>query len=97
MTNLLYLKRGSTSYETVERKYTGRSGVSTLQPTVVINRQVVWMAGPPRNGRPSAGRRELPCIHSCELPEGLTFEQDLIDLGWHQKEFSGAAPLPTRS
>src|SRR5688572_17352957 len=20
-------------------------------------------------------------------PEGLTFEQDLIDLGWHQKEF----------
>jgi len=61
--------------------------VSTLQPTVVINRQVVWMAGPPRNGRPSAGRRELPCIHSCELPEGLTFEQDLIDLGWHQKEF----------
>ena len=20
-------------------------------------------------------------------PDGLTFEQDLIDLGWHQKEF----------
>src|SRR5688572_18865506 len=52
MTNLLYLKRVSTSYETVERKYTGRSGVSTLQPTVVINRQVVWMAGPLGTGGP---------------------------------------------
>jgi hypothetical protein len=30
-------------------------------------------------------------------PEGLTFEQDLIDLGWHQKEFQRRRSLPTRS